>query len=694
MTPFAIDDWQFVEHVRRAGIGDHFVVTHPGRPGERFHGTVFPPIPETHTDELMRLVAAFPQPLQLDCPDIIPLFHHGILTVAGSVQRPVVITAWTDPAAKLAAILQPGKAIGHREALIGTCSLLDALSTIDNAGLYHGRVDPDAITIDAHGRFTLSDPIHARYRSLVKRCYSTGTGDFQFTFEAPEALRGGRLSIHSDIFSAAALLYRCLTGHAPFPQSTALLLDPGVTRIKPMDPKHYDPDINDACAAVLGRGLKLDPNKRYTDPYSFQVDVMALLAGKEPAALLDKRQQGHGPTPPPTRAQRTPTADAPAQHHTSGSDRLRGDRRTQAKRRQRAGITGLISFAAVMIAALAIAFMAVQAADDNETPTAAAPARSTSNTQRPKAQPATAAQDTPMDATGPRQAMHVEASNEPATSPPVTIAASSSVKLQPVPVPASHVSLIGILTMPAAMSPPASNPAPAAAAAEDSTSDKLARDKPPTDKLALDKPTTQTVVDDVADEPTGTPIDHEPAPQPNPRAQPDIPIALAEPAQPSPGDLLFPMRASVSFNFGDDDAPLQDGYHLVRDQVFGQHGDFTFGLHRKPTEDRDLWRKGSAGGDIIRETVLKLYDDNGPLTWELEVPNGRYRVDLICGDPTKDESLNHIMVENKGMRDSGASRSPDVYECLVTINDGRLTLTPMEDAHKPIVAALRLRRLQ
>ncbi|MGK7943429.1 MAG: protein kinase, partial [Microcystaceae cyanobacterium] len=98
--------------------------------------------------------------------------------------------------------------------------LVEALTTIHQAGIYHLDIKPENIIVDSHNQVVLIDFGAARQ---VIDTNTMGTRSYTESYAAPEIIIGGELGVESDIFELGMMLYELLTGALPPPALSRLL---------------------------------------------------------------------------------------------------------------------------------------------------------------------------------------------------------------------------------------------------------------------------------------------------------------------------------------------------------------------------------------------------------------------------------------------------------------------------------------
>jgi uncharacterized membrane protein len=141
------------------------------------------------------------------------------------------------------------------------------------------------------------------------------------------------------------------------------------------------------------------------------------------------------------------------------------------------------------------------------------------------------------------------------------------------------------------------------------------------------------------------------------------------------GFVLTP-AVHINVNFAPAGEAVPNGYVADTGAVYGGRGNgLTYGWNTDNSafaRDRD----SSASLDQRYDTFTHLQKPGGARTWEIAVPNGRYLVHLVAGDPLALDSTFRLTVENTvALSGTPSSASPWVEATVVvTVSDGRLTV--------------------
>jgi probable HAF family extracellular repeat protein len=142
------------------------------------------------------------------------------------------------------------------------------------------------------------------------------------------------------------------------------------------------------------------------------------------------------------------------------------------------------------------------------------------------------------------------------------------------------------------------------------------------------------------------------------------------------GYLLTP-AFSATVNFEPSGAAVPTGYVADTGAVFGPRaGGYTYGWNiNNSANTRD--RNNAASPDQRYDTLIHLQRPGSAGQWEIAVPNGRYTVHLVGGDPGYTDSTYRVSVEGTvALTGTPTLAQPWVEGTVqVDVTDGRLTVT-------------------
>jgi hypothetical protein len=133
----------------------------------------------------------------------------------------------------------------------------------------------------------------------------------------------------------------------------------------------------------------------------------------------------------------------------------------------------------------------------------------------------------------------------------------------------------------------------------------------------------------------------------------------------------------VNFMLAGGDIP--PGYLPDYGEVFGDRGNgWSYGWNRDI--QADARNRGSANATDERYDTLIHLQKGAAAIWEIEIPNGNYKLFLVGGDPDNTDQTNNFDVEGVVVVDPdgqvGNGFDFDEWEVIVTVSDGRLTIQP------------------
>jgi serine/threonine protein kinase len=150
------------------------------------------------------------------------------------------------------------------------------LAYMNSSGWLHRDIKPDNILADANGNCKIIDfAIAQKIKSgfLAKLLHKKGKPQGTPSYMSPEQIRDEILDTRADIYSYGATLYELLCGRPPFRASTTNELLSKHLHAAPDPPKMHNPDITDACSALV---LKMLAKKREDRFQNFHEILMAL----------------------------------------------------------------------------------------------------------------------------------------------------------------------------------------------------------------------------------------------------------------------------------------------------------------------------------------------------------------------------------------------------------------------------------
>ena len=179
----------------------------------------------------------------------------------------------------LAARLRTKGKLTATELLPIAMQVCDALAAVHAAGVVHRDVKPSNIYLATSGddplgveRVKVLDFGIARVEWEETRITNTGGPLGTPGYMSPEQETGsGEVDGRSDLFALGAVLYECLVGEPPPPQSPSGLVRTGSGPIKQFDsgPLRAFTSIAPAWRTVIERALAPNPSDRYQDARSF-----------------------------------------------------------------------------------------------------------------------------------------------------------------------------------------------------------------------------------------------------------------------------------------------------------------------------------------------------------------------------------------------------------------------------------------
>jgi len=135
----------------------------------------------------------------------------------------------------------------------------------------------------------------------------------------------------------------------------------------------------------------------------------------------------------------------------------------------------------------------------------------------------------------------------------------------------------------------------------------------------------------------------------------------------------------IFINFQPSTSPVSAGYLMDAGNTYGDRGNgYTYGWNVGITGDT---RDRSAHSDQRYDTVIHMHKGSSK-TWELEIPNGSYVVEILMGDPSFTDQVNNVLIEGTSVVDPDGQDNFDLHTGInVTVSDGKLTIVEAAGAY-------------
>jgi serine/threonine-protein kinase len=175
------------------------------------------------------------------------LYYITMEFVEGSSLKDLILSRGRLPAAAVVAI---GK------------QLCRALEVAHEAGVIHRDIKPQNMVVEADGTLKVMDFGIARLQASSDGHTRAGMVVGTPEYMSPEQLRGDELDGRSDLYSAGAVLYECLTGRLPLVADTPAGLIGKVLTEVPVAPRASVAEVSPLLSAAIMRALEKDADKR------------------------------------------------------------------------------------------------------------------------------------------------------------------------------------------------------------------------------------------------------------------------------------------------------------------------------------------------------------------------------------------------------------------------------------------------
>jgi serine/threonine protein kinase len=211
--------------------------------------------------------------VQLKHDQIVKTYEHGITTE----DEPFLVMEWIEGVGLQALVeANSDKLKGKRNELL--TQVADAVAYMHQNKWLHRDICPRNIIFTSQGQAKLIDfGLTLPYTPpFCKPGNRTGTSQYL----APEIIKRSSTDHRVDIFALGVTAYEVFTGHLPWGKMDNIEERMRQMNAKPAaDPREVRPDLDEATAKLLSKGVERDVNKRFQSANDFR-EALKKLAKK------------------------------------------------------------------------------------------------------------------------------------------------------------------------------------------------------------------------------------------------------------------------------------------------------------------------------------------------------------------------------------------------------------------------------
>lgn len=180
-----------------------------------------------------------------------------------------------------------------------------ALAEAHRHGIVHRDMKPENIfLVGSEGHVKVLDfgisKLGEGNANLTKTGMVMGTPGYM----APEQARGARVDARADVYAVGAILYRCVTGKAPFEGLDPMATLTAVVSQEPVRPTQLEPDLPAALELVIQCAMAKNPDERFPNMEAFDAELAAFDPARAsllpPTPGVDAGADGAGGNAAPT----------------------------------------------------------------------------------------------------------------------------------------------------------------------------------------------------------------------------------------------------------------------------------------------------------------------------------------------------------------------------------------------------------
>jgi serine/threonine-protein kinase len=222
---------------------------------------------------------------QIDSDHVVKVFDVGRMPSGA----PYLVMEFLDGQDLAQILANEGGRLSIPRAVHFTIQILRALQTAHAAGIIHRDMKPsNCFVIDKDGEpdfvklvdFGISkvrsDDPEGKPANLTRTNSALGTP----LYMSPEQARAAPdLDARSDLYSAGAMFFECLTGRPPHVGPTYEQILIAICTVDPPDVRRYRPEVSRELAAFVGKALAREPDARFQTADAMLDALAAITAG-------------------------------------------------------------------------------------------------------------------------------------------------------------------------------------------------------------------------------------------------------------------------------------------------------------------------------------------------------------------------------------------------------------------------------
>lgn len=195
----------------------------------------------------------------------------------------------------LAELLKRQERLSIEAAIAVTRQLCRGLGAAHERGIIHRDLKPPNVFLV--GDFEAGPPerLFAKVLDFGLSRFETAQGETDLTktglimgtpsYMSPEQAHGRRVDQRADVYGVGAILYKALTGRAPFNEGSPRATVLAVMSAEPPRPRSLEPSLPVELELVIERAMAKDPDQRYPDMLAFERALDTIRGAGVPAAI-------------------------------------------------------------------------------------------------------------------------------------------------------------------------------------------------------------------------------------------------------------------------------------------------------------------------------------------------------------------------------------------------------------------------